>query len=202
MAYSKMKSLLNYHGFEGQLLVLNFNYTKILGEYFDKEIREDMVVNVHGDLGNKEINPIIFGYGDDHHDKYLALQEKGNDELLKYQKSMLYPRTNNYGRLELFLDGKNPRKTKKNVTLGEAEGDFEVLILGHSCGLSDRTLLRTIFEHDNCKKIHIAFYNDVNDFDSKVIAISRHFTDKTKMRSRIAPFNEELKIPQFKEYKA
>ena len=32
---------------------------------------------------------------------------------------------------------------------------FQVFILGHSCGLSDRTMLNMIFEHDHCKSIKL-----------------------------------------------
>lgn len=184
--FAQIKNMLVPNESKGEFCVLNFNYTDTIENYLDES--DANLIYIHGKL-NDEKNPIIFGYGDDHHEDYLKLEESGNDELLKHQKSMLYPRTDNYARMEYFLES-------------SVEQGFEVLILGHSCGLSDRTLLRTIFEHDNCKKIHIAFYKDVNDFDSKVIAISRHFNDKTKMRSRIAPFNEALRIPQFKANEA
>jgi hypothetical protein len=32
---------------------------------------------------------------------------------------------------------------------------FQVLIMGHSCGLSDRTLLNIVFEHNNCRSIKV-----------------------------------------------
>lgn len=44
--------------------------------------------------------------------------------------------------------------------------------MGHSCGLSDRTMLKEIFEHDNCKSIKtiiIKWGNESyeNDYDEK-----------------------------------
>ena len=66
--------------------------------------------------------------------------------------------------------------------------------MGHSCGISDRLLLNTIFQHDNCKSIKI-FYHKIdefkNDFVEKTMEISRSFTleGKAKMRKRIVPFN-------------
>ncbi|MBK6364090.1 MAG: hypothetical protein IPF52_11590 [Saprospiraceae bacterium] len=53
-------------------------------------------------------------------------------------KSFDYFKTDNYSKLLAFL-----------------ESEFDVYIMGHSCGLSDRTLLSTIFEHENCRKIKI-----------------------------------------------
>lgn len=78
--------------------------------------------------------------------------------------------------------------------------EFEVLIYGHSCGLSDRILLKTIFEHQNCKRIHVAFHNDIDDYFNKTIEISRHFDKKDEFLKKLQPFNEFLKIPQFSDY--
>ncbi len=75
--------------------------------------------------------------------------------------------------------------------------------MGHSCGLSDRVLLSTIFEHDNCKKIRICFYGDPqgqNDYTSKTYQISRHFNNKALMRERIIPFNPYDRIPQIETF--
>ena len=72
--------------------------------------------------------------------------------------------------------------------------------MGHSCGLSDRTLLNTIFEHKNCRSIKTFFY-EWKDSESKkhdnfteiVQNISRHFNDKKAMRSKIV--NKSLCVP-------
>ena len=54
---------------------------------------------------------------------------------------------------------------------------FQVFILGHSCGLSDRTMLNMIFEHDHCKSIKL-FYHErsdgSNNFTEVTEEISRH----------------------------
>ena len=73
------------------------------------------------------------------------------------------------------------------------EQPYDIEILGHSCGLSDRVLLSTIFQHDNCKSIKIHYYaksDTENDFFSKTQEISRHFRDKAKMRKLIVNFRE------------
>ena len=43
-----------------------------------------------------------------------------------------------------------------------ALGPYQVFIMGHSCGNSDRTLLNTLFEHDNCLSIKV-FYRQYKD---------------------------------------
>ena len=112
---------------------------------------------------------------------------------------MEYPKTGNYKTLLNFLDnGRIP--FKKDVYDRISELEFEVIIYGHSCGLSDRILLKTIFEHKNCKRIYVAFHKDIDDYFNKTIEISRHFDDKKEFLEKLQPFNEFLKIPQYSDY--
>ena len=74
---------------------------------------------------------------------------------------------------------------------------FQVYVLGHSLGLSDRTMLKEIFEHDNCKSIKLYYYqkNDTeNDFTEKVYELANHFTDKGLMRKKLVPFDKSTKL--------
>lgn len=193
-AYDEMKNLI-FNNLKGELMVLNFNYTSLAEVYLHSAGKNgDHLINIHGKLGKEESNPIIFGYGDDYHNHYKELEEQNDNRLLKHQKSMLYPRTNNYEKLLLFLGGILTNGLEKRTLL---QKNFEVLVLGHSCGLSDRTLLKTIFEHKNCTKIHLSYYESVHDFDSKVIAVSRHFENKIEMRNRLKSYSERLRVPQF-----
>ena len=60
--------------------------------------------------------------------------------------------------------------------------------MGHSCGLSHRVLLKTIFEHDHCRSIKIFYHDKGNGKDNYtdiVQNISRHFKYKASMRSKI-----------------
>lgn len=69
---------------------------------------------------------------------------------------------------------------------------FEVQIVGHSLGLSDRVLLKSIFEHKNCRCItlkHRGRNNEKELMSSKYMALSRHFDDKVAMRKKVKPFN-------------
>ena len=60
--------------------------------------------------------------------------------------------------------------------------------MGHSCGNSDRTLLNTIFEHENCISIK-PYYHKRSDGSDNYIEIvqniSRNFKDPKLMRDRV-----------------
>ena len=173
-------------------LILNFNYTNLTHQWaYEQE--NTTQINIHGELKSEE-NKIIFGYGDNTHHKYLELEQANDKEYLKNIKSMSYPLSNNYKKLLYFLN--NGRiEGGDNI---EHQLNFEVLIYGHSCGLSDRILLKTIFEHENCDVIHVAFYQDKNDYFDKTIEISRHFDKKDMFLEKLKPFNKKLIIPQLK----
>jgi len=60
--------------------------------------------------------------------------------------------------------------------------------MGHSCGISDRTLLKLLFEHKKCLSIKIYYHkiDSVTDNYSDVVRnISRNFTDKSLMRRKV-----------------
>jgi len=163
---------------EDIVLFLNFNYTnteKVYYDYFNNYLTGNRVLNyhIHGEIDNPK-NPIIFGYGDEIDKEYLEIENTNNNDLLENVKSMKYLQTPNYRNLLLFLDSY----------------DFEVFVLGHSCGLSDRTLLNTIFEHDNCKRIKIFYHqrkDGTDDFDEKIMNIYRNFKKKQSVRAKVVP---------------
>lgn len=131
--YLRNKSITN--DLNISLNFLTFNYTDI-EDYYLKEENDDSVIHIHGQL-NSENNPIIFGYGDELDDSYKEIEKLNNNHYLDNVKSINYANTNNYKRLLELVNS----------------GLFQVYVLGHSCGNSDRTLLNTIFEHDNCVSI-------------------------------------------------
>ena len=68
--------------------------------------------------------------------------------------------------------------------------------MGHSCGLSDRVMLNTIFEHENCRSIKIFYHkkkDGTDNYSDIVQNISRHFKEKSLMRRKIV--NKSLSIP-------
>jgi len=132
---------------------------------------------------NDNKNPIIFGFGDELDPAYKNIEELQIKGSLKYIKSFWYFKTNMYHDLIRFIES----------------GDFQVYIIGHSCGLSDRTLLSMIFEHEKCKSIKIFHYTDIhgeNNFTELTQNISRQFTNKIMMRKKIVPYNDDAAMLQ------
>jgi hypothetical protein len=160
------------------VLFINFNYTSTLDLYTENK-HNKRIIYIHGELKNSE-NPIIFGYGDEIDERFVTLEKENDNNYYTNIKSFKYSKTNNY------------REILKYINFG----DYQILIMGHSCGLSDRTLLNTLFEHDNCKSIKIFYYIDKNGEDNYLdtyMNISRNFKNKQKMREIVVP--KELSEP-------
>jgi hypothetical protein len=162
-------------------LLLNFNYTDTVEQYLTQD--SDIQVNyIHGQL-NSEENPIIFGFGDELDSEYNKFELDRTKEIFRYIKSFWYFKTSNYHNLLRFIQSDN----------------FQVYILGHSCGLSDRTMLNMIFEHDNCLSIKIHYYQNPqtgnNNYTELTEEISRHFKDKRQMRLKIVPLDMSSRMP-------
>lgn len=172
---------------DNHVYFLNFNYTSAIDLYINNIPNSLFTINyIHGRL-NDVTNPIIFGYGDEMHQYYEKIEQLDEDEYLRNIKSFGYFQTDNYKKFTDFI-GAAP---------------FQTVIMGHSCGLSDRILLNSIFEHENCKKIEILYYqktNSENDYFEKTQKISRHFraSMKGKMRTKIVPYTESLPLIKFK----
>lgn len=153
-----------------KIMLLNFNYTKTARKYL-KQDRDIFSINhIHGVLENPD--SIIFGYGDEFEDKYKKLQNLNNNECLTNIKTIRYQESDNYRKVLAFIES----------------APFQVYIMGHSCGNSDRTLLNTIFEHKNCISIKPYFYQKKDGTDSYIDLvqnISRNFTDMKLMRDRV-----------------
>lgn len=166
------------------LYFLSFNYTTTLESYVhecNKKIKSD-INYIHGNLGGEKGNPII-GFGDEFDKRYLEFEDQQNNELFKHIKSFEYLQTDNYYNLLRFVDS----------------GLFQVHIYGHSCGITDRTMLNHIFEHVNCKSIKIFYHkkdDGSDDFTEKTFEISRHFKIKGDMREKIIPYKFSKPMPQ------
>jgi hypothetical protein len=151
---------------------LNFNYTKLVQEYFYGFAYTKQINYIHGKL-NDSINRVNFGFGDEMDDDYKMIENIDDNEYLRNFKSFQYLQSSNYKRLLDFV---------------ESDRKFQVYIMGHSCGLSDRTMLNTIFEHPNCISIKVFYHQkeDGTDNYTEIIQnISRHFNKKKLMREKI-----------------
>ena len=153
-----------------KIMLLNFNYTKTARKYLMQDRDVFSINHIHGVLENPD--SIIFGYGDEFEDKYKKLQNLNNNECLTNIKTIRYQESDNYRKVLAFIES----------------APFQVYIMGHSCGNSDRTLLNTIFEHRNCLSIKPYFYQKKDGTDSYIELvqnISRNFTDMKLMRDRV-----------------
>lgn len=150
------------------VLFVNFNYTNTVDFYVQNSVSYQ--IHIHGELTNRQ--NMIFGYGDEMDQDYLHLQNLNDNECLRNIKSIKYLETDNYRSTLSFLES----------------APFQVYIMGHSCGNSDRTLLNTIFEHKNCISIKPYYYirkDGSDNYIELVQNISRNFTDMKLMRNRV-----------------
>lgn len=150
-------------------ILLNFNYTKTAKQYTDSESNVKLN-HIHGQLDDEK--SIIFGYGDELDCDYEKLKNLNDNECLRNMKSIRYLEADNYRRMLEFIDS----------------APFQVCIMGHSCGMSDRTLLNTLFEHKNCISIKPYYYKKEDGKDNYlelVQNIYRNFTDMKLVRDRV-----------------
>lgn len=168
--------------FPNRTMLLNFNYTKTADIHNIKnELLEIKTNYIHGDLSNPA--NIIFGYGDELDDDFKNILNLNDNNMLKEIKSVRYLETDNYRKLLEFI-----------------ESDlFQIYIMGHSCGNSDRTLLNTLFEHKNCVTIK-PFYHEredgTDDYMNIVQNIMRNFNDMKMMRDRVVNKTKCQALPQ------
>lgn len=152
-----------------RIMLLSFNYTATAKMYNENKINHNYI---HGEL--EQPNNIIFGYGDELDKDYQAILDMNDNELLKHVKSVKYLETRNYHDMLEFL----------------MSAPFQVFIMGHSCGNSDRTLLNTVFEHENCVSIKPFYHKWADGTDNYldiVQNISRNFnfTNMRLFRDRV-----------------
>lgn len=161
---------------------LNFNYTQTPEIYFRSYGKIEVNhIQIHGSLEGDDKNSqgLVFGFGDELDEEYLKFENLRNDELFEHIKSFKYLQFQNYRNLLEFIES----------------GPFQVHTYGHSLGLSDRTLLNTIFENENCISIKIFYHKweGGDDYEKKTYAISRHFKSKASLRSKVV--NKEFCEP-------
>lgn len=172
------------------ILFLNFNYTDTHKLYTNSREFDDYInvnyptthkpIKIHGSLKKVDKNPIIFGYGDELDEDYREIEKANNNDYLENIKSIKYLETDNYKKLLEFINSDY----------------YQIFVFGHSCSNSDRTLLNTMFEHDNCGSIKVFYHNKPNgesDFSNIIKNISRNFNDKAKMRDRVV--NKQNCVP-------
>lgn len=149
---------------------LSFNYTPTLYKYVDSLKRDNYDIRLNQIHGKVE-GDIVFGFGDESDVDYHLIEDINDNEYLNFFKSFKYLENKNYNNFLNFIDSE----------------PFQLIIMGHSLGLSDRVLLKTIFENENCKSIK-AYYHQGNyddNFRDIIQNMSRHFSDKSLMRKKV-----------------
>lgn len=151
-----------------KIKIINFNYTNTV-EDFCEEYDIDCSY-IHGNLSTPE--SIIFGYGDELDENFKLISNYNENEYLRNFKTFRYLESGVYRDVLRFIES----------------GKYQILILGHSCGNSDRTLLNTLFNHKNCISIKPYYYRDDKGWDNYsdiIMNISRNFNDSATMRSKV-----------------
>lgn len=150
------------------IMLLNFNYTHT-AQLYCRDGSIFSVNQIHGDLDNPK--SVIFGYGDELDSDYKTIVDKNDNRYLGNIKSIKYLEADNYRKVLSFIESE----------------PYQIIIMGHSCGNSDRTLLNTLFEHKNCVSIK-PYYKRGEDDDNYIELaqnISRNFKDMKLMRDRV-----------------
>lgn len=150
------------------VMLLNFNYTHTAQLYHNADL--GFINYIHGKIDAPQ--SVIFGYGDELDDDYKRLQKLNDNECLCNVKTIKYQESDNYRKLLSFAES----------------APYQICIMGHSCGNSDRTLLNTLFEHKNCISIKPYYYikeDGTDNYLELIQNISRNFTDMKLMRDRV-----------------
>jgi len=168
----------------GELHIINFNYTDTIKKYNLPKKTIHFYYPIHGNLSEE----IIFGYGNDKDNAYQEIKDYGNDKFLEHFKTHKYLRNSTY------------QEIHSNLLLTKEA--FEVHVIGHSLGLTDKTLLQEIFNSQNCQKIHLykrADKYDLNSENKEQLLIQKEFTKLTMAASRI--INDEVVRIKIVNYK-
>jgi hypothetical protein len=152
-----------------RIMLLNFNYTNLADLYLPKA-NSYIVNHIHGTITKP--NSVVFGYGDEMDSNFKTMLDKNDNEYLRFIKQYRYLETPKYRQILEFIEAY----------------PYQVCIIGHSCGITDRTLLNTMFEHRNCVSIKPFFFvkeDGTDNYMELVQNISRNFTDMKLMRARV-----------------
>ncbi len=166
---------------------LNFNYTNTYLYLMNNTQMEYQNFNIHGNL--KYSKDIIFGFGDENTNEYKEI-ENSEDIFLENIKSFKYLKNRNYDLITSYI--------KSDY--------YEVYLLGHSCSITDRVLLKKIFENPNCITIKILPKHGNDDeryqnYKEICFNIARIFDDNGMMRDKVIPFEDcDVHLPNYDKF--
>lgn len=171
------------------IFFLNFNYTSTVNLYLRGF--HDVVSNIsHNTIHGSLENEIIFGYGNDNNKEYQEMKDSEEDEYLTHFKTFRYLENGNYSDLyNNFLDNYD---------------DYEAMILGHSLGSTDKTLLKEVLDNPKCQKIYLYKRNDLktdvkavkNEYRKLCFSLSRIISNDNELRKKVLNFEESRFFPE------
>lgn len=165
-----------------QILFLSFNYTRTLGFYFNKiqHVINSRILYLHGNVNDiKEEDELIFGFDNDLDVNFNKIISDSKIEYVDFFKSILYSNTKSKRELIDFLN----------------LDSFDVFSFGHSFEVSDFTILREIFSHNNCNTIKVFYHPELDtvDYNNKrkllrlMLRDSKNAFDKLVVRDQSEP---------------
>ncbi|MDB0616042.1 AbiH family protein [Tenacibaculum dicentrarchi] len=196
------------HSFENHFIdrenisFINFNYTNTINCY-RHSVNLNLNKNIH--IHNSLFEDIIFGYGDDTDEMYQKMKASKNNSFLKYFKTFDYLKSKNYrkvlNQLAAFKDG------------------YDVLVIGHSLGGTDKTILKTILDDDSCQNIELLKrsdfdtderYKELNSLEKEQLKednlfelyanLARIFDSEDSLREKVIPFEWSINFPVMANY--
>ncbi|ALU75099.1 hypothetical protein AUW17_07430 [Tenacibaculum dicentrarchi] len=186
---------------------INFNYTNTIKCYKNLEYDTDLILNptiknIH--IHNSLSEDIIFGYGDDTDEMYQQMKATRNNNFLKYFKTFDY------------LKSKNYRKVLNQLATFDK---YDVLVIGHSLGGTDKTILKTILDTDSCENIELLKrsdfdtderYEELNLLEKEQLKaenlfelyanLARIFDSEDSLREKVIPFEWSINFPVMANY--
>lgn len=165
---------------------INFNYTSSVKNYITNS--ERFIVNhIHGSLENDNI---IFGYGNDQNNHYQEMKESEVEQFLEFFKTFDYLQDHNYDNIY-------------DEALNKFD-EYEVYIIGHSLGMTDKTLISEILNTEKCKKIYLFKRSDLkekpelirNEYRKLMYAASRIIPNEKELRKKIVNFKCSTFFPK------
>ncbi|WP_319590482.1 AbiH family protein [uncultured Draconibacterium sp.] len=179
---SKFKVNKNYEIFFDSLskqksVILNFNYTKTVKEYIERKNLDIEIIQIHGELNNPA-NPIIFGFAASNEESKELLDENDNNYVRNIKK-FNYLFTNNEHILKNHLES----------------AEFNLFVLGHSCGVSDKLILSQILNSKGIFKIYPFYFKDRMGYFETMVNIDRIIDDYSKTDLNKASFKKLVSFP-------
>ncbi|MEX6625787.1 AbiH family protein [Tenacibaculum salmonis] len=173
---------------------INFNYTNTINCYRDLA---NINFNIH--IHNSLSEDIVFGYGDDTDEMYQQMKASKNNDFLKYFKTFDY------------LKSKNYRKVLNQLATFDK---YDVLVIGHSLGGTDKTILKTILDTNSCENIELLKrsdfdtderYKELNLLEKEQLKadnlfelysnLARIFDSEASLREKVIPFEWSINFP-------